>query len=107
MTRALTESIIDPFDFICQFFINNNNDRKIKCELLYYIFISILLFITSFLSLIYNDFIILYCCGLEYNTYLEIHKRAISYENLNGDLFEEEEDDNDDNVKAELSDQIK
>ena len=107
MTRALTESIIDPFDFICQIFIKNNNDRKIKCELLYYSFILILLFITSFLSLIYNDFIVLYCCGLEYNTHLEIHKRAISYENLNGDLFEEEEDDNEDNVKAELADQIK
>jgi len=99
MTRALTESIIDPFDFICQIVKNNNKEN----EILYYIFITILLFITSFLSLIYNDFIVLYCCGLEYNTHLEIHKRAISYENLNGDLLEEE----DDNEITELTEQKK
>ena len=55
-----------------------------------YILILICLFITSFLSLVYNDFIVLYCCGLEYNTYLEIHKRAISYENINSGIIDED-----------------
>ena len=33
----------------------------------------------SFLSLVYNDFIVLYCFGLEENTYLEIKNRAKFY----------------------------
>ena len=31
--------------------------------------------VISFFSLVYNDFIILYCCGLEHYTYIEIDRR--------------------------------
>jgi len=89
MTRALTESIVDPFEIIYQLFIHKE-ELKINSRVLYYILILICLFITSFLSLVYNDFIVLYCCGLEYNTYLEIHKRAISYENINSGIIDED-----------------
>lgn len=33
-------------------------------------------FITVFCSLIYNDFIILFCCDMERNTHYEVSKRA-------------------------------
>ena len=92
MTRALAESIIDPFDFI-YLFINrkkNNNmkNNNILNSIFYFIVIFIFLLITSFLSFVYNDFIILYCCGLEYNTHLEIQKRSILYENINGSIMD-------------------
>ena len=91
MTRALTESIIDPFSCIYQLFLskeyNESNNR-----VLYYFLIFICLIITSFLSLVYNDFIILYCCGLEYNTHFEIQKRALLYENLNSGIMDEDKE---------------
>jgi hypothetical protein len=81
MTRALAESIIDPFVFIYNSFRENNIEASI-------IIILIFLLIASFMSFIYNDFIILYCCGLEYNTHLEIQKRTISYSNINGSIMD-------------------
>ena len=101
MTRALTESIVDPVEIIYQLIINNGEEKdKIKYRVLYYILISVCLFTISFLSLVYNDFIVLYCWGLQYNTHLEINKRAISYENLNSGIM----DDDDDNVDEESND---
>ena len=85
MTRALTEPIIDPFECIYQLFVNKEN--YIKNIQLNYILIFIYLLITSSFSFVYNDFIVLYCCVLEYDTHLEINKRAISYENLNNGLI--------------------
>ena len=87
MTRALAESILDPIAFICKLVVYNRFNKNL---LLYYILIFISLFIISFLSLVYNDFIVLYCCGLEYNTHLEINKRSISYDNLNSGLMDDE-----------------
>ena len=92
MTRALAESIIDPFDFIYLFInrkkIYNLKNNNILNNIFYFIVIFICLLITSFLSFVYNDFIVLYCCGLEYNTHLEIQKRSILYENINGSIMD-------------------
>jgi hypothetical protein len=104
MTRALAESIIDPFDFIYLVL----KEIIVKNEVNYhYIAISIALCVISFLSFVYNDFIVLYCFGLEYNTHLEIQNRAILYENIDGSImdleretFNEKENTNE---KAELS----
>jgi len=64
-----------------------------------------LLFIISFISLVYNDFVVLYFCGLEYNTHLEINYRAKLYEKLSylieDDNSSEKEKSN--NQKLELS----
>ena len=43
-----------------------------------WIYFSLVVFsltVISFFSLVYNDFIILYCCGLEHYTYIEIDRR--------------------------------
>ena len=96
MTRALAESIVDPFEII----FGSMTEKEIKNGILYYFIISFCLFVIFFLSLVYNDFIVLYCCGLEYNTHLEIHKRSISYENLNSGIM----DDDDDYVDEEIND---
>ena len=76
MTRALAESIIDPIDFIYLFI--KNEIIKEGINLYYFIAIAVSLFVISFLLLVYNDFIVLYCFGLEYNTHLEIQKRKFS-----------------------------
>ena len=112
MTRALAESIIDPFDFIYLIIKKNTkwNDENVKgANYDYYIAIFIALLVISFLSFVYNDFIVLYCFGLEYNTHLEIQKRSILYDNIDDSImdleinsFNEEENNNE---KAEFSDQ--
>ena len=115
MTRALAESIIDPLDFIYLFIYKEIkkerviNITKVNNYHYYYIAIFIALLVISFLSFVYNDFIVLYCFGLEYNTHLEIQKRSILYDNIDDSImdleinsFNEEENNNE---KAEFSDQ--
>jgi len=105
MTRALAESIIDPFDFIYLFI--KNEIIKEGINLYYFIAIAVSLFVISFLLLVYNDFIVLYCFGLEYNTHLEIQKRSILYENIDGSIMDLERNnfngEERNNEKAELS----
>ena len=86
MTRALAETIIDPF-IVFYYFI----DENIKPNILYIVINLICLFLIVFCSLVYNDFIILYCFGLEHNTYTEIKKRS----ELNDYILGEEDNDND------------
>ena len=100
MTRALAESILDPFVLIYYFCLI---EKKELNDSIYFVLIILCLLIIAFCSLVYNDFIILYFCGMEKNTYLEINKR--SYNNLNNAILNEndsdsdENDNNDDNVK--------
>jgi len=68
MVRALTEAIFDPFSFG----IKNRDKWK---EAFYLINLSCLVFMV-FASLVFTEFIILYCCNLEYYTHLEITKRG-------------------------------
>ena len=74
ISRALIQSTLDPF----QFLYNNLSFNKKDDYEFFWIHFAIVLFcltVISFFSLVYNDFIILYCCGLEYNTYCEITNR--------------------------------
>ena len=60
------------------------------------------LILMVFASLIFTEFIVLYCCGLEYNTHLEINNRSISYENLNSGIMDD--DDDNDYVDEKIND---
>ena len=103
MTRALTESIADPFELIFGSMIKvEDYEKEIGNRILYYFLISVCVFAIFFLSLVYNDFIVLYCCGLEYNTHLEINNRSISYENLNSGIMDD--DDDNDYVDEKIND---
>ena len=95
MTRALAESILDPFILLYHFFLNEKNLNN-------YVYFSLIIFcltINALCSLIYNDFIVLYCCGMEHNTYLEINNRLLNSLNaiLNDNDSDSEENDNEDN----------
>ena len=48
----------------------------------------------GFFSLVFNEFIIIYCCGLEYDTHLEIIKRANKRDTINDSSVNELEEDN-------------
>jgi len=104
MTRALAESILDPFIilyYLILFIIDNTQPEKEKQKekeqkkfiYAYYILIIFCLIIIAFCSLVYNDFIVLYCWGMEENTYIEIKKR--SYSNLNNAILDENDSDSD------------
>ena len=74
MSRALFESTLDPFVFIYNF-LTQNTDNQLKGKWIYFSLVLFSLTVIAFFSLVYNDFIIFYCCGLEHNTYSEINHR--------------------------------
>ena len=79
MTHALTELILDPAFVAYSLAELDDKDKIITPFWLYFVIIVICLIIMSFLSLVYNDFIVLYCFGFEENTHLEIKNRAKFY----------------------------
>ena len=86
MTRSITEAIFDPFligyklfDYIIWPFYWVN---------------MVCLIIMVFFSLVFNEFIIIYCCGLEYDTHLEIIKRANKRDTINDSSINDLEEDN-------------
>ena len=90
MTLSLFELLLDPFFVAFTLYIEPPNNFT---NFIDFCLIPFCLLIMSFFSLVYNDFIVLYCFGLQKNTYLEIKKRTKTIDNI---LFTEEEDDDDD-----------
>ena len=66
MTRALAESILDPFLIIYGFIQNDFNKKED------FIITLICSIIMVFCSCVYNEIFVLYCCGLENNTHLGV-----------------------------------
>ena len=103
MTRALAESFLDPIIIISSWIIEYNNPDNDKDGFFWFyyginIFLSIIM---TFCSCVYNEFIVLYCCGLEYNTYHEVSKRCFSKEE-NLFLLEENSSSSDEEEDSEL-----
>lgn len=66
----------------------NEDDPNKQIFTLYFWLNLIFQLIVVFFSLIYNEFLVLFICGLEKNTYLDITRRATTIElNINGDLL--------------------
>ena len=106
MTRALAESFLDPFLILYGFFEKNFEDKEKNKELTYFIINLILELIMVFFGCVYNELFVLYCCGLQYNTHLEVAKRAENIEILMlhekeeiNDVNDEIDSDKDDNNK--------
>lgn len=75
MTRALAESIFDPFIIIYKYIDSTNNDGRSN-DLVYFILFLILSIIMVFCSCVYNELFVLYYCDMEKDTYIEINKRS-------------------------------
>ena len=93
MTRALTECILDPIITIFNLFIYNDNKGNREYFWIFFTINVVSLFIITFCSLVYNDFVVLYCYDLEKNTHLEISKRsAINDKSISEQTHSEEEE---------------
>jgi len=95
MTRALADAFIDPFIIIYEFIVHKSSQGNLLDYL--YVCVNIICsIITIFFSLVYNEFLIIYSCGLELEAHKEILKRAIiNMPEL--ELIEDDYDDNNDN----------
>ena len=78
MARSLTDAFLDP---ILIFYYYYSGVEKHK-NIFYFIANLILSIIVVFCVGVYNDFFVLYCCGLEHHTHYEISRRASKKENI-------------------------
>ena len=112
MSRALFESTLDPFVFLYYTLIYKDKDKYGGGYWIYFGLILFFLVIIAFFSLVYNDFIILYCFGLEHNTYHEITGRLYSPnisedDDQNSSISFTKEEIIEQNVELQIADKIK
>ena len=112
MSRALFESTLDPFVFLYYTLIYKDKDKYGGGYWIYFGLILFFLVIIAFFSLVYNDFIILYCFGLEHNTYHEITGRLYSPnisedDDQNSSISFTKEEIIEENVELQIADKIK
>ena len=94
MARSLMDFFLNPF-FNIYYFIQENDFQNNY----FYFFISeIICLIVDFFSCVYNEYIILFCLGMEYDTKDEITKRALKNEMKSTDYILNDDDDNEDNI---------
>ena len=75
MELTLSDYFLNPI-FIIISYITGDFKTKDGQSTIYFIINLILSIIASFSTLIYNEFMVLFFCGLEYNTYDQIAKRT-------------------------------
>ena len=77
ITKIIADNFLDPLLIVYYFLFKNDFHN-----FFFFIFNLILSIIMNFFGLVFNDFIILYCCNLEHETYYEISKRAYNIEKI-------------------------
>ena len=114
-TRALAETVLDPIDYLLNSLYENLDEYKNNSNGLIIFCINLFcLLLIDFSTCVYNDFIILYCFGLEHNTYPEIMKRSISseleninqiieYNNETDSILEDDDNENSENQEKNIS----
>ena len=100
MTKTLSDYALNPLYLIYYHLVRGDFKINGKLNPWYFSINIILALIISFFGCVYNEFIILFCCGLEKNTHDQISKRASSLNNLFelikvGDECDEDEGGND------------
>lgn len=79
MTESLAYYCLNPFYIIYDFFSGSDFITKGEKNYFYFSLNLILSIIISITGFIFNEFIVVFCCGLENETYQEISRRSISY----------------------------
>jgi hypothetical protein len=93
MNKNLADIIINPL-YIIYYFISGVDFMKIgEKNYAYFLVNFVLLIIFDICGLIFNEFLILFCCGLNYNTYKSITFRASIIEEMN--ILQEEDENSD------------
>ena len=79
MTRGLTDYFINPIYYIYDYSLGNDFIRQGEKDFNYFLINLIISLIISFCGGVYNEFIVLFCCGLERNTHDQISIRASEF----------------------------
>ena len=103
MSRALFESTLDPLLFLYNT-LTFDKKEELTGFWLYFSVVLFCLFVIAFFSLVYNDFIVLYCCGLNHDTYSEITNRLYRKQSESYSFCVSENGESD-SVMVELKDQ--
>ena len=77
-TKSLADSILDPFFIVFYYYF----DRDFYNHKIHFIINIILSIIFVFCACVYNELFILFCFGLQHDTYREISTRSIKSESL-------------------------
>ena len=92
MARALTDYFINPVYLIYFFIVENDFITGGNINRGFYFGINLILsIIISFCGLVFNEFLVLFCCGLERNTHDQVSKRANDCFELRMSLTREDE----------------
>ena len=97
MAKSVSVYVLNPFMIIYSYINENDFTSKNEQNVFYFIINIILSIIIVFFGCIYNEFIILQCWGLEYETHHEIAIRADSQDYTIHELDLLQEDCNSDN----------
>ena len=96
MTKTLSDYILNPIYIIYYYLARKDFLINSKFNPWYFSINIILALIISFFGCVYNEFIILFCCRLEHETYEIISQRALKLSGLTElTKFDEEYDDED------------
>ena len=76
IAKSLTDYLLNPIYNIIEFSRKKDFVIGRKRNVLYFITNFIVSFVITICGCVYNEFIVLFCCKLEYNTHHEITRRA-------------------------------
>ena len=76
MVKTLSVYILNPIIFIYYFIIGYDFLYEGERNWLYFIVNIIISIIISFFGCVFNEFLVLSCCGLDYETHTTVSKRA-------------------------------
>jgi len=91
MAKILTDYILNPFYIIYYFILKDDFIDEIigeneKAQNIYYFILNLIVsIIISFCGCIYNEFLVLFCYNLEYDTHSQVSKRAEILEDIEFD----------------------
>ena len=95
MTSTFMDYILNPFYIIYYFSSGNDFLHNGESNYAYFIINLILSLVITFCGFVYNEFVILFCCGLERNTHDQVTLRSLietELHNLNDKNEEENEE---------------
>ena len=98
MTKTLSDYVLNPIYIL--YYYGARGDFKVDKKLhpLYFSINIVVALIISFFGCVYNEFIILFCCHLEHDTYEIISIRASSINKLTELTKVDDEDDEDEDI---------
>ena len=82
MVKNLSVYILNPITFIIYFIIGYDFLYEGKRNWIYFMTNIIIAIIIGFFGCVFNEFLVLSCCGLDHETHYSVSKRA-SIDNMN------------------------